>query len=213
MKTKDAPNHGFQCEMWAIDRPIDYPKNARKWSAQAISKVAVSIKQFGWRQPVVVDSEGVIVIGHLRRVAGKSIGLTECPVHVARDLSPAKIRALRLADNRTAQEADWDLEILAAEFGELKTMGFDLTVTGFDIAEIEGMLTPEEQKAAARATLSERFGVPPFSVLDARQGYWQDRKRAWLALGIQSELGRGGGTWRESETGSPIDRKRAYDEG
>ena len=59
-------------------------------------------------------------------------------------------------------------------------------------------------------TLSERFGVPPFSVLDARQGYWQDRKRAWLSLGIQSELGRGGGTWRESETGSPIDRQRDY---
>jgi hypothetical protein len=67
--------------------------------------------------------------------------------------------------------------------------------------------------AADAERLRDRFGVPPFSVLDARQGYWQDRKRAWLALGIESELGRGGGTWRESQTGSPIDRKRAYSEG
>lgn len=185
---------GFSCEIWPIDRPIDYPKNARKWSARAVEKVAASIREFGWRQPVVVDSEGVIVIGHLRRAAGKSAGLTECPVHVARDLTPAKIRALRLADNRTHDEAEWDLDVLAAEFGELKTFDFDLSTTGFDLAEIEGFsVTPEDRRAAARATLAERFIVPPFSVLDARQGYWQERKRAWLDLGIQSELGRGGG--------------------
>jgi hypothetical protein len=138
--SSEAVSPGFQVETWFIDRPIDYPKNARKWSKQAIEKVARSIKEFGWRQPIVVDSEGVIVIGHLRRVAGKSIGLTECPVHVARDLSPAKIRALRLADNRTAQEADWDLDILASEFADLKTMDFDLTITGFDSRELDKLL-------------------------------------------------------------------------
>ena len=132
MSAKGAKSEAFECEIWPIDKPIDYPKNARKWTGAAITKVATSIREFGFRQPVVVDSEGVIVIGHLRRAAAKSIGLTTCPVHVARDLSPAKIRALRLADNRTAQEATWDLDLLAVEFGELKGFDFDISITGFD---------------------------------------------------------------------------------
>ena len=140
MAAKERKIEGFHVEMWDIDRPIDYPKNARKWSPKAVEKVATSIREFGWRQPVVVDSAGVIVIGHLRRAAGKSIGLTECPVHVAADLSPAKIRALRLADNRTAQEAEWDLDILASEFADLKTFDFDLTITGFDLTQVDGYL-------------------------------------------------------------------------
>jgi ParB-like chromosome segregation protein Spo0J len=87
-------------ELWPIGRAKDYPQNPRKWSARAIEKVAASIREYGWRQPVVVDTNDVIVIGHLRRAAGKFLGLTEVPVHVARDLTPAQIRGLRLADNR-----------------------------------------------------------------------------------------------------------------
>jgi len=63
--------------MWPIDRPIDYPKNPRKWSAQAVAKVGASIREFGFRQPIVVDRDGVIIIGHLRRAAAKMEGLTE----------------------------------------------------------------------------------------------------------------------------------------
>jgi DNA modification methylase len=124
-------------EMWPIDRPKDYPRNTRKWSAQALAKVGASIKAYGWRQPVVVDSKEVIIIGHLRRAAGKAEGFTECPVHVARDLTPAQTRGLRLADNRTNQESDWDLELLAAEFRELQALGFDLSLTAFDTLEID----------------------------------------------------------------------------
>src|ERR1017187_415606 len=130
----------FAVEMWPIDKPIDYPKNARKWTQQAIDKVAMSIREFGWRQPVVVDSQGVIVIGHLRRLAGKSIGCTECPVHVARDLSPEKIRALLLADNRTGEEATWDMDLLAAEFLDLKGLDIDLSFTAFDCKELDALL-------------------------------------------------------------------------
>jgi len=124
-------------EMWPIDRPKDYPRNARKWSAQAISKVGASIREYGWRQPVVVDSKEVIVIGHLRRAAGKNIGETQCPVHVAADLTPEQIRGLRLADNRTNQESVWDLDLLGVEFLELKALKFDLSLTGFDSREID----------------------------------------------------------------------------
>lgn len=128
----------MKIETWPIDRPKDYPKNARKWSARAIETVAASIKAYGWRQPIVVDSEDVIVIGHLRRAAGKSLGLQECPVHVAADLTPEQIRGLRLADNRTSEESAWDLDLLRVEMGELKVAGFDLSLTGFTTREVDG---------------------------------------------------------------------------
>jgi len=126
---------------WPIDRPRDYEKNARRWSQRAVEKVAASIREYGFRQPVVVDSEGVIVIGHLRRAAARTIPLTEIPVHVARDLTPAQIRGLRLADNRTNQEADWDEDLLRMEFLELKDFNLDLTLTGFDQNEIDEFLS------------------------------------------------------------------------
>lgn len=127
-------------ELWPTDRPADYPKNARKWSAQAIDKVAASIKEFGFRQPVVVDSEGVIVIGHLRRAGARKLGLAEIPVHVAADLNPQQIRALRIADNRTSEESTWNLEMLSGELLEMAGLGVDLLLTGFDGKQIDGLL-------------------------------------------------------------------------
>src|ERR1700686_1929909 len=131
-------------EVWPIDRPKDYPKNARKWSAQAVEKVASSIRAYGWRQPVVVDANEVICIGHLRRAAGRFLGLTEVPVHVARELTPAQIRGLRLADNRTNQEASWDEELLALELLDLKDLDFDLGLTGFDDVELARLLAAQD---------------------------------------------------------------------
>src|SRR5258705_10357902 len=147
-------------ETWPIDRPKDYPKNARKWSSQAIEKVAASIREYGWRQPIVVDANDVIVIGHLRRAAGKSLGLTEVPVHVARDLTPAQIRGLRLADNRTNQEASWDEELLGPELVELRDLGFDLGLTGFDVHELDVLLRDPMDEARADE-------VPPLSEIAA----------------------------------------------
>jgi len=144
-------------ELWPIDRPKDYPKNARKWSAHAVEKVASSIRAYGWRQPVVVDANEVICIGHLRRAAGKFLGLTEVPVHVARDLTPAQIRGLRLADNRTNQEASWDEELLALELAELNDLDFDLGLTGFDVHELDTLLRDpvDEEKANQAPPLPE----------------------------------------------------------
>jgi DNA modification methylase len=153
----------MQIELWPIDRPKDYPKNARKWSAQAVKKVASSIHAYGWRQPVVVDADGVIVIGHLRRAAGKFLGLTEVPVHVARDLTPAQIRGLRLADNRTNQEASWDETLLALELAELNDLDFDLGLTGFDVHELDSLLRDplDEEKAEQAPPLPDVAVVRP----------------------------------------------------
>jgi len=125
---------------WPIDRPRDYPQNARKWSARAVEKVAASIRAYGFRQPVVVDRDEVIIIGHLRRAAARKEGFAEIPVHVAHDLTPAQVRGLRLMDNRSHEEADWDLELLGPELEELKGLEFDLALTGFDDREIDDFL-------------------------------------------------------------------------
>jgi ParB-like chromosome segregation protein Spo0J len=87
-------------ESWPVDRLKPYPKNARKWSKSAVETVATSIREYGFRQPIVVDTNDVIIIGHLHLAAAKHLRLAEVPVHVARELSPAQVRGLRIMDNR-----------------------------------------------------------------------------------------------------------------
>ena len=111
---------------------------------------------------------------------------------VAAGWSDAKKRAYMLADNKLTLNAEWDLERLAVEIAELRASDFDISLIGFNESEIDELLKADEDGAGVGAgSLAERFMVPPFSVLNARGGWWQERKAAWLALGIQSELGRG----------------------
>jgi ParB-like chromosome segregation protein Spo0J len=85
---------------WPIDRPIPYARNSRKIPERAVDKVAASIKEFGWRVPIVVDKDGVIICGHTRLLAAKKLGVQEVPVHVAHNLTPPQVKAYRLMDNR-----------------------------------------------------------------------------------------------------------------
>jgi DNA modification methylase len=126
----------MQIELWPIERPIPYERNARKISAEAIDKVAKSITAFGWRQPLVVDADGVIIVGHARLLAAKKLGATQVPVHVAKDLTPEQARTYRLMDNRSHDETTWDYELLTAELFDLKGLDFDLSLTGFDSDEL-----------------------------------------------------------------------------
>ncbi len=103
---------------------------------KAIEKVAQSIRQYGFRQPIVTDQHGVIIIGHARYYAARKLGLTHVPVHVAGDLSPAKVQALRIADNRIHEESRWDLELLQQELADLNAIGFVLQLTGFSGHEL-----------------------------------------------------------------------------
>jgi DNA modification methylase len=141
-----------EIEIWPIDQPKPYPKNARKWSADAVAKVASSIRAYGFRQPIVVDVHGVIIIGHLRLTAAKSLQLKTVPVHVARDLTPAQVRGLRLADNRTSEESSWNEELLGPELADLASLGFDLGLTGFDVHELDVLLRdPLDEEMADQA--------------------------------------------------------------
>jgi len=122
----------------AADSLIPYIRNPRKNSA-AVDKVAASIKEFGWQQPIVVDKENVIIAGHTRLLAAQKLGMDKVPVHVA-DLSDAQAKAYRLADNRISEDADWDIDLLGLEIRELDDLGFDLDLTGFDNTELANLL-------------------------------------------------------------------------
>jgi len=117
---------------------IPYARNPRKNTA-AVAIVKASLKEYGWQQPIVVDKENVIVAGHTRYLAALELGLTEAPVHVADDLTPAQAKAYRLMDNKSHERAEWDMELLALEISDLKEEGFDLDLTGFDAGELAGI--------------------------------------------------------------------------
>jgi ParB-like chromosome segregation protein Spo0J len=129
----------MKVELIDIGRVIPYARNPRR-NEKAISKVAASIKEYGFRQPIVVDEEMVIIAGHTRLQAAQSLGLKKVPVHIAEGLTTPQIKAYRLADNRTHEDAEWDDELLAIELGELNELGFDLDLTGFEAIELERLL-------------------------------------------------------------------------
>lgn len=123
------------------DQIRPYEQNPRVNDA-AVEAVARSIAEFGFRQPIVVDGGGTIVVGHTRWKAAKKMGLTQVPVHVALDLSPEQARAYRVADNATAGIAEWDDDLLRGELQALKDLGLDLSLLGFDDDELMAKLAP-----------------------------------------------------------------------
>ena len=137
--------------MWPLDKVTPYDKNPRSISERAVAKVAVSIREYGFQQPIVVDKDGVIIVGHTRFKAAAMLGLTQVPIVVA-NLPEAKARAYRLADNRTHQETDWLDDLLKDELAALKGLDFDLTLTGFDERELDKLLMDDAELARAEET-------------------------------------------------------------
>ena len=158
----------MQIETWPIDRPQPYEKNPRL-NDDAVAAVANSIREFGFRQPIVVDEAGVVIIGHTRLKAAKKLGLTEVPVHVARGLAPEKVKALRLADNKTAEIAEWNLELLPIELSELQGMNFDLALLGFDQDELAKLLDPGVQEGM---TDPNEIPAPPDEAITKPGDLW-----------------------------------------
>jgi DNA modification methylase len=144
-------------ELWPIGRVVPYEKNPRL-NAGAVDAVANSLREFGWRQPIVVDRDGVIVVGHTRWLAAKQLGLTEVPVHVAADLTPAQAKAYRLADNATNEIAEWNLDLLPLELADLEAMEFDLDLIGFGQDELAKLMGTD---AAAGLVDPDDIPAPP----------------------------------------------------
>ena len=123
----------------SIEKVIPYARNPRKNEA-AITKVAASLAEFGWQQPIVVDKDMVIIAGHTRFAAAQRLQMETVPVLVAEHLTDSQVKAYRIADNRVHQEADWDIDLLKLEFADLKSEDFDLAKTGFDEDELNDIL-------------------------------------------------------------------------
>ena len=122
-----------------------YANNPRKLTPKAIEKVAESLKQFGFRQPIVVDNDNIIVVGHTRYQASRKLGYTQVPITKINNLTKEQINAYRIADNRTNEEAEWDDELLALEIKDLEMKDFDISLTGMDKPELDKILFEEKQ--------------------------------------------------------------------
>ena len=122
-----------------------YENNPRKLKDAAIEKVAMSLKEYGFRQPIVVDKDRIIVVGHTRYRASKKLGFKEVPITIADNLTPEQINAYRIADNRTAEESEWDSELLKMEIKDLEAKDFKLDLLGFNEDQLNDILFEEKQ--------------------------------------------------------------------
>jgi len=171
--------------------PADY--NPRKLSDKQRDDIKSSLLKFGFVDPVIInrnpDRMNVVVGGHQRLKVWGSMGNDTFPA-VFVDLPLEKEKELNVRLNKNTGE--WDFDVLLSEFDacDLDDWGFEDS----DFPEVE-VLPPDEttgdDEAGGKSSLSDRFLIPPFSVLNAREGWWQDRKSSWLGLGIKSEVGRG----------------------
>lgn len=151
----------MEIKMTHVSAIKPYHRNPRN-NASSISEVAESIKKFGFRQPIVVDSDGVIIVGHTRFQAALSLGLDEVPVETAEDLTEQQVKEYRLADNKVAEGSSWNKDLLRMEVSDLEEA--NITPLGFDVKEVEALLKePEEEKAEEEyggATALSRGSAP-----------------------------------------------------
>lgn len=134
-------------QLKAISDIKPYARNPRK--KKNIQKVANSIKEFGFQQPIVVDRAGVIIAGHSRYEASKLLNLESIPVLIA-DLPPEKAKAYRIADNKTNEDSEWDFSLLNKEFTDLLDVNFDLETTGFETKELEDFFTFDKEEEGTK---------------------------------------------------------------
>ncbi|MFN3628585.1 MAG: site-specific DNA-methyltransferase [Casimicrobiaceae bacterium] len=161
--------NALQVEYRPVQTLIPYARNPRTHADSQIAKIAASIVEFGFTNPILVDGDNGIIAGHGRLAAARRLGLEQVPVIELAHLTPAQKRALVLADNRLALDAGWDEALLAPELAELSDAGYDLTLTGFEEAEIDALLAeatvdaeqePQAEASDAADELPEAPTVP-----------------------------------------------------
>ncbi len=145
------------------DMPIEEikpsPRNARSHPEKQVEKIAKSIKQLGFRNPVLIDTDNVVIAGHGRLLAARHLGMTKLPVIVISDLNEPQKRALRIADNKVAEDAGWNLEVLRIELKELSELEFDVELSGFSTGEVDLIIDGE---TSSRGTVSDdEIAMPP----------------------------------------------------
>jgi len=187
-----------------ISALTDYYKNPRSLSKAQFDQLKTSLDKFGMiDKPIInADKTNTVIGGHqrLQVLRAEKVKRVEC-WYPSRELDDKEVEELNIRLNKAT--GAWDFDILANQWEQA-----DLLEWGFTTAELTGLDfggdAGAQTAAEARKTLAERFIVPPFSVLDARQGYWQKRKDTWIALGIKSELGRGGNSQAQPPHGPSV---------
>lgn len=135
--------HAQRVEIWPITRLVEYARNPRK-NDVAVDRMCASIREFGFKIPCLVRSDGEVIDGHLRLKAARKLGITEIPVILCDEWSPAQVKAFRLMVNRSVTWADWDEDLLALELQEIQEADFDLSLTGFDDIELAQLLAAQD---------------------------------------------------------------------
>lgn len=149
-------------ELLKIESLIPYARNARTHSETQVAQIAASIREFGFTNPVLIDADDGIIAGHGRVLAARKLGLETVPVIRIDYMSEAQKRAYIIADNKLALNAGWDDELLALELGELRQFGFDLSLTGFNDAELKKLTLGADAAAAGESKgidYEEKFAV------------------------------------------------------
>ncbi len=161
----------LQVVRWPVERLIPYARNARTHSDEQVAQIAASIAEFGWTNPILAGSDGIVIAGHARLQAARKLGMTEVPVIVLDHLNETQRRALVLADNRLALNAGWDEEMLHVELTALEEEGFNLDVVGFTDAELEDLLR-DADTAAPGGTDEDAVPEAPESAVTAPGDVW-----------------------------------------
>jgi len=142
---------------------IPYANNPRNNDGEAVDKVAASIKEFGFNVPLVLDKDNVIICGHTRYKAAKKLHIDEVPCVYADKLTPAQVKAYRIADNKVSEYATWNNDLLTIEIEQLQELDFDLELTGFEITEISDLISNDEEEESevseANFNYQEQYGV------------------------------------------------------
>ncbi len=193
--------------VWDIERVIPYDLNAKTHDKEQVKKIAKSIESFGWTQPIVVDSKGVIIAGHGRRLAAISLNMTKVPVWVRDDLDEQAVRALRLADNRVAiSNLDTDIlqrELASLEFDldgffdkkELEFLEADLGELNMDafVADLDGAIADQAEETTASIAAAAEKDVPISKALGFKSVKGADERAiAMFMAQIEAESGKAG---------------------
>lgn len=133
----------------------EYVRNPRQHSEQQIQEIATSIQHFGWKAPILVDSTMTIISGHGRYKAAKLLGMDQIPVVQTGELSQEDRAAYVIADNRLAEKSSWSVDLLQMEFDSLRSLDFDMSLTGFDIETQIATFEPELEPTAAGREVTE----------------------------------------------------------
>ena len=194
-------NNNFKIYDFPISMLKPYENNPR-FNEDAVPAVMESIKLAGFKVPMIVSRDFVVVTGHTRLKAVTRLGWKTVPCIYADDLSPQQVEAFRLIDNKTSELSTWDDSKTIVELKKIAAQPNPINMVDFGFESVEEMLKRIADQnvdlsgissydgKGDSGSLTEDFIAPPFSILDARQGYWQERKQTWKNLGLRSEIGR-----------------------